>query len=184
MGQRFIGVAAYCFDAMTDGLTWATWCGEPLYCPNDALDALGWERGLIRGPSELLDQFRLRVHGAWEAWEWSGTVTGIELQLVAYGLQPVIIEAKDYDEGSVDWSRFQVLFPVGAHAYTDPVPVDAQRAIRAIVRRWKNADTRCELITVFFAGRLYGYPDDGLTYGEADAAGMTYGDTQVHQFAC
>jgi hypothetical protein len=49
----------------------------PSVCPVDALSRLGGERGIERGPRDTTDAYRARVKGAWDAWEWAGTPTGV-----------------------------------------------------------------------------------------------------------
>lgn len=182
-GKRFLGVLVQVHEAITDGVEQAAWCGSPDHCPEDALVPLGWERGMVQGPSESNDSFRARIKGAWVAWEWAGTEYGLVSQLEAYGLTPVIIEARDLIQSDTNWSRFWVVLPAGGHPYVGTVPDDDQRTIRTIIRRWKPAHVVCEEVVVMLGGRLYGYPDDGLTYDQADAAGLTFGDSQPVRFA-
>lgn len=182
-GLKFLRVVTGVFDAVTAEQEAAAWCGSPLYAPNDALEPIGWERGIERGPSETNASYRARLHGAWDAWEWAGTVSGVESQLVAYGLDPVIIEARAIDPTDANWSRFWVVLPVGGHSYVGSVSADEQLTLRRIIRRWKDCHTVCVDISVIMSGRLYGYPDDGLTYAQANAQGMTYGDAVTVRFA-
>lgn len=46
-------------------------------CPEDALEYIGSERGLPRGPSETTAAYRLRLLDAWNTWLWAGTPLGI-----------------------------------------------------------------------------------------------------------
>lgn len=182
-GLRFLKVVTGVFDAIAAEQEAAAWCGSVLYAPDDALESIGWERSIERGPTETSDQYRARLHGAWEAWEWGGTRTGIQSQLEAYGLEPVIIEAREFDASDPNWSRFWVVLPIGGHSYSGTVSASEQETLRRIIRKWKDAHTVCAEIVVMMTGRLYGYPDDGLTYAQADAQGMTYGDAVTVRFA-
>jgi hypothetical protein len=181
-GIKLLRVITGTFDAIAAEQEAAAWCGSPLYAPEDALETIGWERSIERGPSETAAHYRARVHGAWEAWTWGGTVTGVTSQLVAYGLTPTILEARQAWADDPNWSRFWVFLPAGTHPYSGSVPLAEQLTLRRIVRRWKDAHTVCAGFVVMVSGRTYGYTNDGLTYGEADTAGMTYGDAETITF--
>lgn len=73
-------------------------------CPTDGLPAIGYERGLERGPSESTPTYRLRLQGAWEAWTWGGTDKGIVDQLAILGYTAHVIRDRGYawtDTGTV-----------------------------------------------------------------------------------
>ncbi len=58
------------------------------YCTEDVLALCGRERKLPRYPGELIDQYRARVYGAWDAWEFAGADAGIIGQMRAAGYAP------------------------------------------------------------------------------------------------
>ncbi len=59
------------------------------YCTEDVLALKGKERLLQRYPGETVDQYRPRVHDAWDAWEFAGADAGIIRQMRAAGYAPV-----------------------------------------------------------------------------------------------
>jgi hypothetical protein len=85
--------AGLCFvgDVCADMLLRAAMSGMILtsYCTEDALALVGRERRLPRYPGETVEQYRARVHDAWDAWEFAGSDKGIIGQMQAAGYAPV-----------------------------------------------------------------------------------------------
>lgn len=74
--------------------------------PEDALNLLGTERGLVRFPGESLEAYRARVLAAWEFWSWVGTRYGMERYLAAAGYRVFIRE--HYLDDRAIWAEFSV----------------------------------------------------------------------------
>lgn len=59
---------------------------QPSIAPSDALDAIGFDRELPRGPAEADATYAVRLLGAWEAWKYGGSHYGLlrALQILGY----------------------------------------------------------------------------------------------------
>lgn len=137
----------------------APWLLDPS-SPDDVLPLIGLERRMPRYPSESAAQYRARLHGAWDAYQFGGDESAILGQLAAAGFPG----ARIYDPGNWGrgptgyWSQFWVFFPSGTHPVTSqgpscgsgptcgdgticgPVGITPEqlRTLRAIVRKWKS----------------------------------------------
>ena len=87
--------------------------------PEDALDYIGHERLLIRGPSEGNTVYRARLLGAWRSWKLSGTKYGI-----LYGLAVAGWNASSWDSESDAWPAGWLpdgdVWVFDAHDWTPP----------------------------------------------------------------
>jgi hypothetical protein len=98
-GERFVGmVNGLMADLISEGASQAIKAHLLLSdtSPPDALPSIGDERNMPRYPSETDAQYRDRLHGAWDAWEFAGNedgtgTGGIIGQLNAFGLANVTI---------------------------------------------------------------------------------------------
>jgi hypothetical protein len=156
----------------------------PNLCPPDALDALAFERNLERGFRDTLVQYRARVHGAWETWEWAGTKKGLSDAIVAAGYEtPIIFEYRDWPYTGRWWDFWVVLLPPfpweggeadgvwdgpgtwgdgGAWAYD--IPDDDLRRLRALIKKWKPTHMHCVNAFLVWENELWDDPgnwDDG-----------------------
>ncbi len=59
--------------------------------PRDALDSLGSERQIERGPSESDTDYAARVAGAWETWQYGGTALGVLTALSEAGYASAVL---------------------------------------------------------------------------------------------
>lgn len=167
-----------------DGIAWATGIGGvqdaeierlrvaalsdlPLWCPDDALDAVGQWLRLPRlanepnGTAEPRTGYRGRLCAAWSIWAIAGSKAAITESLNAWGLPDVTIE-NDYEANppfaGAWFSRFRVNVGPNLGAFgwgpgNDPT-ADQQRQMAGQVFKWKWA---------------YAYPtkiilDDGAGY--------------------
>jgi hypothetical protein len=64
---------------------------QPSIAPSDALDAIGFDRGLPRAPAEADATYAARLLGAWEAWKYGGSHYGILRALAIAGYADMII---------------------------------------------------------------------------------------------
>ncbi|GIW28214.1 MAG: hypothetical protein KatS3mg070_1577 [Meiothermus sp.] len=142
--------------------------------PEDALNRLGTERGLIRYPGESLESWRTRVVGAWEFWRWSGTEYGLSLALLQLGYSSAIVPVWTYD--SARWSEFDVFIYPATRSY-DGSP-DERSRILAIINQIKAAHTRLAKLTYVSFGPLTWDPP-GLTW---DPPGQVWGDSPVQLY--
>jgi len=123
--------------------------------PRDALDLLGSERQLERGPSESDATFAEHVAGAWKLWQWAGTAKGVLVALRESGYPNALIEIVNGNEFRLDasgeaviehlppgswaveatpgfWSKFIVLLP--SNPWGARLAADAHRASYAMAR--------------------------------------------------
>lgn len=185
-GRRLLGFMAAVHDVCADGVTHATGCRFPKHAPSDALTPLGRDRVLLRGPGESDEQYRARIVGAWEAWQWGGTSTGILSQLEAYGLSPVLIANYEWDaeypHDSDNWSRFWIVLPPSSHAYVGSFPSSDEATIRSLIRKWKDGCEVCVEVIAVVSGRLVDWPFAVPTVDEIEAAGELVDDNVSLRF--
>lgn len=184
---RVIYGIGYAADKLAELATFAVGVRHVANCPDDAIPYHGRDRRLIRGPSESASSFRLRLFRAWDAWSQAGSVAGVVSQLQAYlgkTTDPVILESQDagVPARSTWWSRFWVILPIGSHDYVGSIPADDQEALKRIIDQFRPADQICDQVVAIESGRLWGYPDDGYTWGDAVSDGLTWGDNVAHEF--
>lgn len=111
-------------DVIRQGIVEAVKCGSISKCPDDYLDAHGWDRMLERGIAESVASYRGRLLEAFDAWQWCGTDKGIVDEIEALGFTSAVIR----DRG-IAW----ILDPLEAlngrfvdlgAAYVDPSWID------------------------------------------------------------
>jgi hypothetical protein len=169
------------------------WLLEPL-SPPDVLPFIGSERRLPRYPGETEAQYRARLHGAWEAYEFAGDESSILGQLAKAGYPG----AQIYDPWNMAflplgyWSQFIVWFPIGTHPVTDAgavwgsfnwgdgtvygpggLTVAIATTLRRIIKKWKPVEWICRGIMFQISGWAWG---DGSTYGQG---GLQWGGNVV-----
>jgi hypothetical protein len=193
----FVGVVlGLMADTIAEGMGAAVrmpWLLEPL-SPPDILPFVGKERKLPRYPGESQDQYRVRMHGAWEAYQYGGDESAIIGQLAKAGW----VGARIYDPWNFGfavtpyYSQFVVWFPIGSHTVVSAGPAigsftvgdgtiigpvgitPAQLAtVRGIIRKWKPVEWICRWIHFQVSGWAIG---DGHLVGEP---GLLIGGTTV-----
>lgn len=98
--------------------------------PVDALPLLGWERNMPRYPVETHQQYRTRLHGAWDAWGFAGNESAIIAQFEAAGFDGIELKEPlrthsdtlevhgDWERAPLGyWSHFWLFLPEGTHSY-------------------------------------------------------------------
>lgn len=99
-GRAFNGALGALKDIVRQGIVEAVKCGSVSKCPDDYLDAHGWDRMLERGVAESPSTYRARLLEAFDAWSWCGTDKGIVDELKALGFRAHVIR----DRG-IAWIR-------------------------------------------------------------------------------
>ena len=150
----------------------------PMSAPDDAVETIGRERMIDRGPSESLNSHRSRVDAAWTTWVWAGTETGVWAGLVALGL-PLVSVLEDFEWSAWDdhsyWSRFWVVIGPNAlwtidywagdgtlwggadDTWGSTASPDQIRIVRRVIRKWRAAHAiPVEAITVWVEGDIWG----------------------------
>lgn len=116
----------------------ASWFQRGGRQPVDALPLLGAERNMPRYPVESHQQYRDRLWGAWDAWEFAGNASAVVSQFEAAGFVGVEIK-EPFRTHSVTgnthgewlreptgyWSHFWLFFPAGSHNFGPPLIVGA-----------------------------------------------------------
>lgn len=140
----------------------------PLYCPDDALDAVGAWLLLPRFPGEIDGSstppsgYRGRLINAWTTWYYAGSKQAIITSLQGYGIPDVAVD-NDY-EVSPPWdgswyTRFRVRLGPDFGTYGWGVGNDPTAAQKAQIQR-----------QVLFWKWAYSYPVDVvLDYGGGDS---------------
>jgi hypothetical protein len=166
-------------DSLLDRMKQAVKARFGLIAPSDALNLLGAERQLPKGPTETVDTYRTRVVGAWTAWPKAGTAHGVlcALRDAGYpGTQIVIAKAKKYElDGNGDlvitdlgagilpthWSSFffyfpAASFPVGWGGVPPVEGSDEALFIISQVKKWKSAHARFDRVVLDMGGPVWG----------------------------
>jgi hypothetical protein len=152
-GSRLLGMLwGATSDTVAIGLSSAIvapWFHREGKQPVDALPLLGEERNMPRYPIETHQQYRSRLWGAWEAWEYAGSAASIEGQFAAAGL----VGAKVYE-------------PLRTHAVTGNTHGDW---VRAPIGYWSH-------FWMFLPEGSHSFPSGAHTFG---AAGLVFGGTET-----
>lgn len=136
-GQRLLGtlwgITADTIAIALSSAIVAPWFHRGGKQPSDALPLLGAERNMPRYPVESHQEYRDRLWGAWDAWEFAGNETAIESQYEAAGYTGAeVYEPKRTHSGTGNthgdwqrepvgyWSQFWVFFPKGTHGFGLP----------------------------------------------------------------
>jgi hypothetical protein len=93
-------------DEFIDAVTDAVQARFLQTAPPDALPFLAGDRLLEKYPQETSSIFRTRIAGAWEVWEFAGTVYGLEQVLLQAGWAAQILEHWRTDTSI--WAEFSV----------------------------------------------------------------------------
>ncbi len=91
-GRAWTGASGATKDLFVDWLTEAVQARFVDSAPADALPLLADDRLLERFPNEPDATFRARIAGAWDVWEFAGTVYGLTLVLKQAGWRAGIVE--------------------------------------------------------------------------------------------
>lgn len=67
----------------------------PFQGPSDAIAHIGGDRGLVQGPLESDDDFRIRLQTAWDDWNRAGTALELLVQLYFNGFPNAFIEQQN-----------------------------------------------------------------------------------------
>lgn len=178
-------------EGMSEGVK-MPWLLEPT-SPPDALPLIGSERRMPRYPGETDAQYRARLYGAWDTYQFGGDENTILGQLALAGFPG----AEIFDPGNATfsppsyWSHFIIVFPLGTHTVTAAGPAygsfnwgatnygpvgltaDTAATIRGIIAKWKPVQWICRLIVFQVQGWAYG---DGHNWGDAS---LTWGGVTV-----
>lgn len=155
--------------------------------PDDVLGLIGRERRLPRYPSETNDQYRARLHGAWDAYKFAGDESSILGQLTTAGFGGAeIYDAWQWPTRGEPghWSQFWVFFPAGTHTVNgipvvgggwvigdgtlvgvEGITIEQVTTIRGIIRKWKPVQWVCRGVIFEISGWTVG---DGHDVGESD----------------
>lgn len=208
-GARWFRVLGRLADIIGEGARQAVKARFPKHAPVDALDAIGWERLIDRGPNESDERYRQRVAGPWDVWPYGGTATGIIAALRGFGLgSPRVYNhrtsttpAKPYnwkfDDNDTNWSRFWVVLDPGAHPWEPLVASEdllasdellagitmtasEYRTLRRLVHRWRDAHGLAADLLIIFEGPMAA---DDLLASDALLAGGDIASLPLGQFA-
>lgn len=80
-GSKYWQQIATIMDNNTDLAKEAVLASFPEYAPDDALQYLGKEFGILQGVDETNDDFKYRMRRYWNAWKFTGTALGVLTQL-------------------------------------------------------------------------------------------------------
>lgn len=170
-GARFLESLGYVKDLLVEDTRQALFARLIAVAPEDALTALGSERGIERAPGEALDAYRSRVLKAWGFWEQGGTVPGLISAFAAAGYIAWIYEW--FRSNTAIWSEFNVYVRSSNPAYTswrwgsgiiwgsgigwnNLSPTEPQRIIR-IAQQMKPAHTKVREYVIMPPGaKLWG----------------------------
>lgn len=163
--------------------------------PEDALPRLGNERMMVRYFNEATENYKTRLHGAWDAWQEAGTPIGVEKQLLQFGVTGEVYENYEWDWDSMpdNWSRFWVVITVhpwtstqtwgdgstwgDGHAWGSDASVEEVEGIKRLVNDWKRGDTICvHIIIVLDAGVWTPTPTGDWDVAANRNAGAIYWD--------
>lgn len=196
-GEVFMRSMGDVKDSLIDRTKAAVMVRFPSFAPDDGLARIGDERQMPRSIGETRAQYASRLRGAWDAWKWAGTPTGLLRALWWAGYQNcmlVIRLGKAYSlDGDLNvvvtdlpsvtftsplWNTFRVFFPspLPASWVSGGIPStssDEANGIRNIIRKWKPAFARCESVVIYQTGLTWGYPPT-LAWG---GSGLTWGGT-------
>lgn len=203
--SKYLGGVGQAFDDLyVAAAKWAVKARFPLdTTPADALNAIGADRLLPRGPSESDDAYRARLRGAWDAWQYAGTPLGLLRALHYAGFNPAIAVAKGRwytldgslnlvdtrrpdgsgftldGSGGAFWSKFNVVFkqPLPASWVSGGVPSvgsDDAKLIMGLIKLWSPAWSTCSRVVIVTAGAIWGDPT--LRWGDS---GLTWGGSTV-----
>jgi hypothetical protein len=173
-GIAFEGGLGDAKDALADRIKLAVLARFPNYAPPDALQALGIERNLPRGPSETDATYAARLVNAWSTWPWAGTPYGLLQALKSAGYANVIITQVRRNYFSLDPNGNLVITSESGFSWTmDPSCTPALSV-------WSAGGTFVADQKVFPAARngyWYSTPNGGTAGGSAPAWPTTIGQT-------
>lgn len=202
-GQAFQGALGDVEDSFIDRAKQAVKARFPLLAPTAALDAIGVERQIPRGPGEQDAAYAARLVDSWNSWVWGGTPFGMLRAFWATGYTNVVLAqvrgGKQYtlDAGgnlligsngswtpaasnfvAPFWSVFDLIFtlPLRAEWQSGGVPSATSSEadfVRSLIRTWKPGFSRVGRILVQTSGALWGVPST-RTWGTG-----TWGGTYV-----
>lgn len=161
----------------------------PLLAPSDALNQIGGERQLPRGPGESTASYAARLRGAWDTWPWAGTPTGVlnalwdagytnvwlvvqkgrvytlnaSRQLVVMNTSTDGISSFTFPSPNF-WSTFLAYFPHPHPAswIANGVPSsssDEANLIRGLIQKWKPGFSTFSRVVIADTGLLWGLSD-------------------------
>jgi hypothetical protein len=184
-GQAFQGALGDVEDSFIDRAKQAVKARFPLLAPPDALDAIGVERQIPRGPGEANAAYAARLVAAFETWPNAGTPYGMLRAFYATGYTNVVLAqvrgGKQYTldasgalvissagswtptyVGDPFWNTFDAIFapPLPASWVSGGAPASTSNEanfIRSIIRLWKPSYARARRI-IIETGPLWGFP--------------------------
>jgi hypothetical protein len=170
----------------------------PLIAPEDALERIGNERGIERGPDEDRETYAARLASAWDAWEFAGTPLGVlrALHYASFPSASILTQRGRYFalDGSLNltwtdtyvrtfpapnfWNSFVVFFTAPLPSqWSGGVPADGSPTallVKRLVKKWKAAHALFVGVVIVTSGHVWGQP--GLKWG---TPGVKWGGTHV-----
>jgi hypothetical protein len=169
----------------------------PLIAPEDALERIGNERGIERGPDEDRETYAARLASAWDAWEFAGTPLGV-LRALHYasfpsasiltqrgryfaldgtgtsrGRTPTSAPSRRRTSGTASSSSS----PLPSPPWSGGVPADGSPTallVKRLVKKWKAAHALFVGVVIVTSGHVWAQP--GLKWGQP---GVKWGGTHV-----
>jgi hypothetical protein len=91
MGKSLEGALGDMKDGLTDRSKLAVFARLPALSPPDGLSSIGFERQILRGPTESDAAFSARLISAWSTWPYAATPFGLLLALFGLGYSNVYL---------------------------------------------------------------------------------------------
>lgn len=105
-GKRWLQAHGDGLDLVSDLIRLAVQARIIAVAPEDALVYIGIDRGMPRYPTETTEDYRTRLIGAWDYWQWGGTKKGVQDVLALLGYAVEITELYTLDP--LRWSEFAI----------------------------------------------------------------------------
>lgn len=105
-GRRWMQAHGDGLDQIADLIRYAVMARMIAVAPEDALVYAGIDRGMPRYATESTEEYRGRLIGAWEYWQWGGTKKGVQDVLALLGYTVEIQEL--YLTEPLRWSEFAI----------------------------------------------------------------------------
>lgn len=198
-GEAFLRAIGDVRDGLVQQLKAGVKARFPGEAAPDALTEIGADRQLPRGPADTDATYAARLQGAWDAWSWAGTPTGVLNALWDAGYTNVVLltqrrshtldgsralvtatltPARGFGLGPTFWNTFLVWFPTPfIAAWSGGVPSTSSAeadSVRRLVNRWKPGIARVAGYVATVSGHFWGQP--GLNWG---AGGINWGGSVV-----
>lgn len=121
-GAKFLRTLGLSIDQMVELWRTAVRHRFPWFASMDALEAVGSERGIIRGPVETEISYRARVFDAWVSWELAGSPKDLLLHLKLLGYPNTAIVQQNGLSYTIDGSNDLITVALGANPLRGGIP--------------------------------------------------------------